>query len=57
MIYTNEQKKKMVEYGVKQFALNPEFLNWLIDEFNIVYIKLLELKCENCKLYNHDLEV
>jgi hypothetical protein len=45
-MYTNEQKKEMVEYGIKKFNLDHEFLNWLIDEFNIIYQKILEERIE-----------
>ena len=39
-----DEKKKMVEYGVKEFNLRPDFLTWLIDEFNDTYDAILESK-------------
>lgn len=53
-MYTSEKKKEMVEYGIKEFGLNPEFLKWLIDEFNIVYQQILE---ERIKLNDEFKEV
>jgi len=48
-MFTSDEKKKMVEYGVKEFNLHPEFLTWLIDEFNNMYEAILEAKLEAYK--------
>lgn len=39
-MFTVEEKKKFVEEGIKEFAINPKFrdmLNWLIEEMDKIY--------------------
>lgn len=43
----------MVEYGVKEFNLRPDFLTWLIDEFNDIYDAILE---EKLKAYEQKIQ-
>lgn len=52
-MFTSDEKKKLVEYGVKEFRLHPEFLTLLIDEFNIVYERILEAKLEHISKGKH----
>ena len=56
-MYADDEKKKMVEYGVKEFSLNPEFLKWLIDEFNKTYDEILKAKLESLQDHNKLLNI
>ena len=52
-MFTTDEKKKMVEYGIKEFNLHPDFLTWLIDEFNNTYDAILE---EKLKAYEQKIQ-
>ena len=44
-MFSNEEKKKMVEQGIKQFHINREFrkcLEWFVDGMDKVYDKKIE---------------
>jgi len=56
-MFTDDEKKKMVEYGVEQFSLNPEFLKWLIDEFNKTYEEILKAKLKSLQDHNKLLKI
>jgi len=43
-VLSNQEKKELVEQGIKEFSINPKFrklLNWFIDEMDKVYEKRL----------------
>ena len=33
----------MIEYGIKEFSLNPEFMKWIIEELDKVYDKRIKM--------------
>ena len=48
-MFTSEQKKEMVEQGLKEFSINPKFrqmISWLCEEFDKAY----DAKCKKCNL-------
>jgi hypothetical protein len=49
MNITADEKRRMVEYGVTNWKLSQEFVEWLIEEFEQVYTKILEQKLKEVK--------
>ena len=50
-MYSNEQKKEIVETGLNEFAINPkfrDFLLWFISETDKVYEEKIKKKCKEC---------